>query len=112
MDNIWFYQCKICEEHTDVIRELVVDKNIDVLAITETWLSAGSRDKSIRDELTPIVNEIIDIPRIKAKGGGVSIVCRSSLIYKLFIGTLIKVYIVGTISGQRTWDGQWVYSLW
>ena len=64
---------------TDVIKELLVDKNIDVLAITETWLSAGPREKSVGAELTPVGYEIINISHIKAKGGEVAIVCRLSL---------------------------------
>ena len=60
------------ENNTDSIRELIDDhyQPIDLLTITETWLSIGSNDLVFKGDFTPSGYTYVDIPRCKGKGGG------------------------------------------
>ena len=53
------------------IREFIIDHQIDILAITETWLAYGELAK-IR-EITPDTHKFLHIPREDRRGGGVGI---------------------------------------
>lgn len=62
------------------ISEYITDNEVDILAITETWLREG--DSSIVDDLCPPSHKFFGIPRPAAKGnkgGGVGFVIRSDI---------------------------------
>ena len=52
------------------IRELIAEKSLDILALTETWLS--NNDSSKIAELVPDTHIFYHIPREK-RGGGVGL---------------------------------------
>ena len=45
---------------TDQVAELILEKDIDVCGITETWLSGGERDSVIRGTLCPDGYKLLD----------------------------------------------------
>lgn len=53
------------------IRELIVEKSFDVLAIAETWL--GVNDKAKIHDMTPSTHTFLHVPRANRRGGGVGI---------------------------------------
>ena len=53
------------------IRELIAEKSLDILALTETWLS--NNDSSKITELVPDTHIFYDVPRGKKRGGGVGL---------------------------------------
>ena len=53
---------------------------MDILLITETWLTGTSKDKLICDELAPPGYNVLHKPRKNRRGGGVAVVCRSSIV--------------------------------
>jgi len=59
------------------ITNLLLEKDIDVLAITETWLASGSADDFTKEELTPAGYNMLDVPRKNRKGGGVAIISKT-----------------------------------
>ena len=69
---------------TDMIVDHIIDNDIDVLCITESWLCESGDEKVIKD-LTPDGYKFINVPRSKGckekHGGGIGILYRAS--YKL-----------------------------
>ena len=51
------------------IRELINERSLDILALTETWLDSNSRIA----ELTPKTHTFHHVPRETGIGGGVSV---------------------------------------
>ena len=64
------------------ISEFVVDNNVDILALTETWLSPGDVDNIIINEITPIGYAFRHVPR-RNRGGGVALLFKKSLSLKM-----------------------------
>ena len=60
------------------INEFIKDSSLDILAITETWLSPGDKDNIVVGDITPPGYEIHHVPRPHHKGGGVALVTNSS----------------------------------
>ena len=58
------------------IYELIIDKKLDVLALTETWLNMYDTAKI--KEMTPNTHTFIHIPRSGKRGGGVGIFLQNS----------------------------------
>ena len=57
---------------------LFYDHNIDILAITETWLKKNS-DKPIIAAMTPSGYSFVNAPRASGRGGGVGVIHRDEL---------------------------------
>ena len=53
-----------------ILKDFVVDKDIDLLALTETWLRPGNIDCVESGDLCPTGYDFIHIPR-ESRGGGV-----------------------------------------
>ena len=61
------------------IKDFVVDKNIDILSLTETWLKPDDRsDYTIRD-ISPTGYAFVHTPRPNGNGGGVGLLYRKNL---------------------------------
>ena len=59
----------VCNKSDD-IADHIIEHDIDVLLITETWLSKCSdRNKVTLGELVPAGYKILHVPRVKQKGG-------------------------------------------
>ncbi len=61
----------------DEIKHIIDDGKIDILAITETWLSPNSQYET--SEIVPSGFEIIHVDREGRKGGGVAVIYRQEL---------------------------------
>ena len=59
-----------------VLKDFVVDKNIDLLALTESWLRPGNTDANVINELCPTGYHLLHIPRQSRTGGGVALLYR------------------------------------
>jgi len=62
---------------TDAVEELILERSIDVLALTETWHSAID-DVCLRLS-TPPGYAVVDVARRSGRGGGVAIIFRKNL---------------------------------
>lgn len=58
--------------------ELIADYSLDILALTETWLSSDSPSEMLKS-LTPPNYTLINHPRSTGRGGGIAVVFRSYL---------------------------------
>ena len=67
----------VCNKTTD-LSEFIADHEIDILCLTETWLTGSERDNPIIAELVPHGYNIRHTPR-ETRGGGTAIIHRSSL---------------------------------
>ena len=60
-----------------VIKDYIIEENLDILTITETWL--GNTNNLAVGEIAPPGFSVIHKPRLTGKGGGVGIVHRDSI---------------------------------
>ena len=63
------------------ITECITDHNIDILAITETWLKKNS-DKPIIVAMTPSGYSFVNAPCASGRGGGVGVIHRDEFACK------------------------------
>ncbi|CAB4007118.1 RNA-directed DNA polymerase from mobile element jockey, partial [Paramuricea clavata] len=61
-----------------IIKDFVVDKDTDILALTETWLPPSGNDLIIGD-LCPTGYSFLHTPRHGSIGGGVGLLFKESL---------------------------------
>ena len=61
------------------ICELVIENNIDILAITETWIRDNTQDSRALTEMTPTGYVIHSVPRKNRRGGGLALIHRSNI---------------------------------
>ena len=64
---------------TQEINDLISDNKLDILCITETWMTGTALDDLLCNELTPPGYKIAHVPRDQGRGGGVAVIYRSSL---------------------------------
>ena len=64
------------------VKDYIVDSHIDILGITETWLSKGEKDKAVIKDLVPTGYSFHHVPRSKGRRGGVGSIYKSSLEFK------------------------------
>ena len=76
--HISLWNCRSACNKTNDIHELIIDTNIDILCLTETWIKENA-DESIIKALTPDSYICKSYPRLNRKGGGLAIVFRNSL---------------------------------
>ena len=67
-----------CRNKTLAIADHIIEQNIDVMAICETWLKS-KRDTNVIKYMLPNGYSLEHTPRPTGKGGGVAIIYRSSL---------------------------------
>jgi len=63
--------------NTDAVSELIVDRSLDVLVLTETWHSAS--DDARLHLATPTGYAVVDVARSTGRGGGVAVIFRKHL---------------------------------
>jgi hypothetical protein len=65
-----------------VIQHHIIFHDLDLLAITESWLREDEGDEILR-ELCPAGYVSLQKPRVGRRGGGVAIICRDSIRIRL-----------------------------
>ena len=63
---------------TTLVHDYVVDRKVDILALTETWLAPGNANDLEINETTPNGYAFLHAPRC-TRGGGVAVIHRKSL---------------------------------
>ena len=61
------------------VKDFVVDHDIDILAITETWLQPGNIDEVDIGTLCPIGYRFFHVPRSYSLGGGVGLLFKETI---------------------------------
>ena len=70
---------------TNKVKNLVIDQNLDICMLTETWLSNNISDSSKIHDMKPNSHNFYHVPRVNKSGGGVGI-----LIKKTYIASVIN----------------------
>jgi hypothetical protein len=74
------------------ISGLITDRDIDILALTETWLGTAF-DQQVLCELVPSGYTVVNVPRLGNKrGGGVALIHKCGLSVSLVTSTTDKQY--------------------
>lgn len=76
--NFCLLNARAINKKTLQIKEYVVDKNIDILALTETWLKPDECSDYIIRDISPIGYDFVHTPRPNGYGGGVGLLYRKS----------------------------------
>ena len=61
------------------VKDYTVDHDIDIFALTETWLEPGDSDRLLIEELIPSGYRFLHNPRSIGRGGGVGMLFKNSL---------------------------------
>jgi exonuclease III len=72
------FNCRSVNNKSSEILDHILDSGLDIVALTETWLSGNESDQRIIGQITPSGYIFHQIPRYGRKGGGVAIMCRDS----------------------------------
>ena len=75
-----------------LIKDFVVEHNLDLLAITETWLDPGDKDIYYVREICPTGYDFHHIPRADSNGGGVGLLVKKSLQIRKHNQTKVKSF--------------------
>ena len=73
------------------IADLVISRNIDILAITEIWLG-NSTDAQVLSALKPPGHDVLQVSRSDKRGGGVAVLFKEALSVKLLTSTIDDVF--------------------
>ena len=60
----------------ELIKDYILEEDIDICALTETWLS--EHDQPIVGDLQPDGYKLLHVDRKNRTGGGVAVLCKSS----------------------------------
>ena len=77
LSKFTLFNARSVRNKCDEIVDYVVNENMQILAITETWLT--KEDEQICNELTPDGYTLIHKERQEKRGGGVAVLCRKAL---------------------------------
>ena len=76
-----------------LIADFIVENELDVLALTETWLKeTDSTQSHTISEMTPSGYRCLHVPRSRGKGGGVGILFRSCVSVKQASSSTFKTF--------------------
>ena len=62
-----------------LVKDFAVDNDVDILALTETWLRPGNIDDIDVGSLRPTGYRFLHVPRSQGRGGGVGVLFKDSL---------------------------------
>ena len=77
------------------VKDLVVDQDIDILALTETWLRPGNIDDVAIRALCPTGYRFLHVPRGHSRGGGVGLLFKDT--------RQINSHITDTFTTMNSW---------
>ena len=75
--DIHYWNAQSIGNKTTTVYDYLLDKDVDVFVITETWL--GEEEPVIIGECTPLGYSFFNFPRPGDKHGGIAFICKSSL---------------------------------
>lgn len=62
-----------------IVKDYVVDNDIDIMALTETWLRPGNTNDVEVGTLCPTGYRFLHVPRSHSRGGGVGVLFKDNL---------------------------------
>ena len=83
--HIGLVNCQSVVNKKDEIADYTRDFNMDIVALTETWLTGTETDQVVIGDVTPPGYVFNHIPRTNRKGGGVAILSKTCLKIKTHV---------------------------
>ncbi len=77
MTNLALINCQSACNKADVIKDHLIDHDIDILSLTETWFKSQHDQRT--SDITPSGYKLVHTPRTGRKGGGVALLYKSGL---------------------------------
>ena len=77
--DVCVINCRSVNNKAEIVKDYVVDKKSDIVAITETWLNGNESDCQTIGDLCPTGYKLLHEPRINVRGGGVGLLKKISL---------------------------------
>jgi hypothetical protein len=75
--NFALINCQSVRNKTSCLTDHLIDNDIDLCVLTETWLKPGDSDQRIISDMTPPGYKLHHVPR-NGRGGGIAVLLRSS----------------------------------
>jgi len=75
--NFGLLNARSVRNKSDIIAEYISDNDIDIMCITETWLTDSDNDIMIRGDICPAGYKLFQIPR-QGRGGGVAVIIKDT----------------------------------
>jgi len=73
---------------TFILKDFFIQRHLDILFLTETWIGAGAGESSVFGELCPSNCSFISTPRSTGRGGGIAMIFKNNFkIRTLPVGT-------------------------
>ena len=94
----------VCNKASE-LNTLITDDDIDLIFITETWLTGGAGDNVVIAELLPNGYNIFHTPRENSRGGGLAVIFKESIIVKCVQSKVFQSFenmIVRVVAGSLT----------
>ena len=86
-----------------MISDFILEKNVDLFCMTETWLSGEPKDNATLAAITPPGYSVKHVPRTEGRGGEVGIIHRDACSLKLIKTSVFKSFehmTVRVVSGS------------
>ena len=80
--SVGYLNARSVKNKSAEVADFVVDNELDICAITETWLGKEGGDELVCRELTPAGYSLEHVARSKGKGGGVAVIFKDSFATK------------------------------
>ena len=94
--NFWCLNARSVNNKTLAISDFILSKNIDICAITETWL-ADQTSSAVLNELIPKGYKLFHRPRAGKREGGLAIIFRDTVLLQSK-NTFLKKLIFPTLN--------------
>ena len=75
---------------TTAISNYITDNDLDIIAVTETWLGSDGRDCVVEGNMCPSGFKLVHVPRSHMRGGGVALIYKENL---NIVQTPCKTYV-------------------
>ena len=75
--------CQSVRNKADFLSDYIMDKKMDCVALTETWLGQNDSDAAVKSALTPEGYKFMHVPRVGQRGGGVAVICKERYTVKV-----------------------------
>jgi exonuclease III len=77
--NVCLFNARSINNKSLQLKDYVVDRDIDILGITETWLKEQDGNDFVIRNITPTGYHFIHVPRVGRIGGGIGFICKNTL---------------------------------
>ena len=75
--------CQSVNNKADAINDYIVENNVCIAALTESWLTGNEQDNVIKSQSVPAGYRMQHVPRAGSRGGGVAMIWKEQYAMKL-----------------------------